>query len=83
MYHFRDPDLDEGTYRRDVYCMFKHSDPSHDDDGFDHKRFKKDAQYVLFSDDEENIDSDSGSASNDSDGVGGASALREEQDVDF
>jgi hypothetical protein len=83
MYHFRDPDLDEGTYRRDVYRMFKHSDPSHDDDGFDRKRFKKDAQYVLFSDDEENSDSDSGSASNDSDGVGGASALREEQDVDF
>jgi hypothetical protein len=84
MYQFHDPDAcDEGTYRRDVYDMFEHSDPSHDDDGFDRKRFKKDAQYVLFSDDEENSDSESGSASNDSDGVGGASALREEQDVDF
>jgi len=83
MYQFRDPDAcDEGTYRRDVYDMFEHSDPSHDADGVDRKRFKKDAQYVLFSDDEENSDSDSGSASNDSDGVGGASAL-EEQDVDF
>ena len=80
MYQFRDPDAcDEGTYRRDVYGMFEHSDPSAD--GFDRKRFKKDAQYVLFSDDEENSDSDSGSASNDSDA--GASALREEQDVDF